>query len=111
MAAASIQGALQQASPEALTSGEEADELWDLILQASRLDEMAESALRSLELSTLAKFAFTLAQAFNAFYHRQQILREEREDARLWRAAGVEYVRRQLTAALDLMGSAVPSRM
>jgi arginyl-tRNA synthetase len=111
MAAASIGDALRQAPPEALTSGEEADELWDLILQASRLDEMAESALRSLELSTLAKFAFTLAQAFNAFYHRQQILREEREDARLWRAAGVAYVRQQLTAALDLMGSPVPTRM
>jgi len=110
-AAASIADAVRQMPPEALTSGEEADELWDLILQASRLDEMAESALRSLELSTLAKFAFTLAQAFNAFYHRQQILREEREDARLWRAAGVEYVRQQLTAALDLMGSSVPSRM
>ena len=59
----------------------------------------------------VAKYAFGLAQAFNAFYHRQQILREEREDARLWRAAGVVYVRRQLTRALDLMGCAVPSRM
>ncbi|HUF25220.1 MAG TPA: arginine--tRNA ligase [Vicinamibacterales bacterium] len=111
MAAASIGAALPQAPPGAITDGEEADELWDLILQASRLDEVAESALRSLELSTLAKFAFTLAQAFNAFYHRQQILREEREDARLWRAAGVAYVRQQLTAALDLIGSSVPSRM
>ncbi len=65
----------------------------------------------SLELSVLAKYAFGLAQAFNAFYHRQQILREEREDARLWRAAGVAYVRRQLTRALDLMGCDVPARM
>ena len=72
---------------------------------------MAESAIRSLELSTLAKFAFTLAQGFNAFYHRQPILREEREDARLWRAAGVAFVQRQLATALDLMGSSVPSRM
>ena len=45
----------------------------------------------------LAKYAFGLAQAFNAFYHRQQILREERDDVRLWRAAAVVYVRRQLT--------------
>ena len=105
-------GAAMAGAPTwAIAEGEEADELWDLILQAARLDEMAESALRSLELSTLAKFAFTLAQAFNAFYHRQPILREEREDARLWRAAGVAYVRRQLTAALDLMGCAVPARM
>ncbi len=94
-----------------LTTGDEADELWGLILEASRLDEMADSAVRSLELSVVAKYAFGLAQAFNAFYHRQQILREEREDARLWRAAAVLYVRRQLTRALDLMGCAVPARM
>ena len=62
-------------------------------------------------MSPLKKFAFTLAQSFNGFYHRQQILREEREDARLWRAAGVAYARQQLTAALDLMGCSVPSRM
>ena len=59
----------------------------------------------------LAKYTFGLAQAFNAFYHRQQILREEREDARLWRAAAVLYARRQLTTALGLMGCDVPARM
>ncbi|MNC96125.1 Arginine--tRNA ligase [compost metagenome] len=70
-----------------------------------------DGAVRALELSTLAKYAFSLAQAFNAFYHRQQILREDREDARLWRAAAVVYVRRQLQAALDVMGCQIPDRM
>ena len=102
---------LSQAQSDALTQGDEADELWGLILEAARLDEIADSAVRSLELSVVAKFAFGLAQAFNAFYHRQQILKEEREHARLWRAAGVLYVRRQLTRALDLMGCGVPARM
>jgi len=96
---------------EALTTGDEGDALWGLVLEAARLDEMVDNAVRSLELSVVAKFAFGLAQAFNAFYHRQQILREEREDARLWRAAAVLYVKRQLTRALDLMGCGVPSRM
>jgi arginyl-tRNA synthetase len=91
--------------------GDEADELWGLVLEAARLDEVVEGAVRSLELSTLAKYAFGLAQAFNAFYHRQQIVREDREEARLWRAAAVVYVRRQLTAALELMGCQVPDRM
>jgi arginyl-tRNA synthetase len=94
-----------------LDDGREADELWGLILESARLDEVVETAIRSLELSVLAKYAFGLAQAFNAFYHRQQILREEREPARLWRAAGVAYVRRQLARALDLMGCGVPTRM
>lgn len=104
-------GRLETTSRETLESGEGADELWDLVLTASRLDEVADAAVRSLELSLLAKYAFSLAQSFNAFYHRQQILREEREDARLWRAAAVVYVRRQLTIALDVMGCSVPGRM
>ena len=95
----------------AIDTGEDADELWNLVLEAARVDEVVESAVRSLELSVLAKYAFGLAQAFNAFYHRQQILREEREDARLWRAAAVVYARRQLTLVLDLMGCRVPARM
>ena len=48
------------------------------MLEAARLDEVVDTSVRSLELSVLAKYAFGLAQAFNAFYHRQQILREER---------------------------------
>ncbi len=94
-----------------LETGADADLLWGLVLDAARLDEIVEQSIRSLELSVLAKYAFGLAQTFNAFYHRQQILREERAEARLWRAAGVAYLRRQLTLALDLMGCRVPSRM
>ena len=97
--------------PQPLAAGDEGDELWGLILEASRLDEMVETAIRNLEPSIVAKYSFGLAQAFNAFYHRQQILKEDREDARYWRAAGVVYARRQLARALDLMGCAAPSRM
>jgi arginyl-tRNA synthetase len=59
----------------------------------------------------LAKYAFTLAQSFNAFYHRAPILNEEREDVKRWRAAAIIYVRAQLTDTLDLMGIDVPARM
>jgi arginyl-tRNA synthetase len=86
-------------------------DLWALILEASRLDEIVEQVVRTLEFSVLAKYAFGLAQLFNGFYHRYPILNEERRDARLWRAAGVAFVRAQLTCALDLMGIAVPPRM
>jgi arginyl-tRNA synthetase len=95
---------------DALTSAE-GDEAWGLVLEAARLDEIVEQVVRSLEFSVLAKHAFSLAQAFNAFYHRAPILNEERADVRLWRAAVVAYVRLQLTRALDLMGIDVPGRM
>ena len=67
--------------------------------------------MRALEFSILAKWAFSLAQLFNAFYHRYPILAEEDADRRRWRAAGVAYFRAQLTKALDLMGIEVPTRM
>ncbi len=90
---------------------DEAHDLWGLVLEAARLDEVVEQAVRTLELSVLAKYAFGLAQTFNGFYHRYSILNEEREDVRAWRAAAVAYYRSQLTKALDLMGCAVPAKM
>jgi arginyl-tRNA synthetase len=86
-------------------------DLWNLVLDAARLDEIVDQAIRTLELSVLAKYAFGVAQTFNAFYHRYPILNEEREDLRRWRAAGVAYFRAQMTRALDLMGIPVPPRM
>jgi arginyl-tRNA synthetase len=98
--------------PAGELSGDNGDhELWSLVLEAARLDEIVEQVIRTLEFSVLAKYAFTLAQAFNAFYHRSQILNEDRDDVRRWRAATVIYLRNQLTRALDLMGVAVPARM
>jgi arginyl-tRNA synthetase len=75
---ASIVASLGGTSPQALVSGAEADDVWGLVLDAARLDEAVDQAVRTLELSGLAKYAFGLAQAFNAFYHRYSILNEER---------------------------------
>ena len=86
-------------------------DLWGLVLEASRLEEVVAQAIRTLELSSLAKYAFTLAQSFNGFYHRYPVLKEPDVDVRLWRAAVVVYVRNQLSRALELMGCEVPTRM
>jgi arginyl-tRNA synthetase len=85
--------------------------LWALVLDAARLDDIVEQVVRSLEFSVLAKYAFGLAQRFNAFYHQSSILNETDPSRKRWRAAGVAYFRDQLTRTLDLMGIAVPSRM
>jgi arginyl-tRNA synthetase len=108
---AALVASLQHVSPAEL-NGENGDhELWALVLEASRLDEVVEQVVRSLEFSVLAKYAFALAQAFNAFYHRAQILNEERDEVRRWRGGAVIYLRNQLARALDLMGVEVPPRM
>jgi arginyl-tRNA synthetase len=106
-----VLGSLAHLKADALDGVDGDHELWALVLEAARLDEIVEQVVRSLEFSVLAKWAFALAQSFNAFYHRAPILNEERTDVRLWRAAGVAYFRAQLTRALDLMGIAVPPRM
>src|SRR5262249_45936269 len=108
---AAVTAALASTPPDALAGGSESHELWGLALEAARLDEVVDQAVRTLELSVLAKYAFALAQQFNGFYHAYPILKEERADVRLWRAAAVEDFRRQLPTALDLMGCAVPERM
>ena len=109
---AAVVAALASTPATSLIAGdEEADDLWGLVLEAARLDEVVDQAVRTLELSVLAKYAFGLAQAFNGFYHRYPILNEERSDVRTWRAAAVAFYRAQLTRALDLMGCTVPARM
>ena len=107
-----VVAALPTTLPDSLTSGdEEADDLWGLVLEAARLDEIVDQAVRTLELSVLAKYAFGLAQAFNGFYHRYPILNEDRKEVQIWRAAAVAFYRAQLTRALALMGCTVPVRM
>jgi arginyl-tRNA synthetase len=107
---AAVIESLGSLSAEELISDAEHD-LWTVVFEASRLDDVVEQVVRSLEFSVLAKYAFGLAQLFNAFYHHYPILNEEDAARKRWRAAGVAYFRRQLARALDLMGIEVPRRM
>jgi arginyl-tRNA synthetase len=108
---ADILASLDTAATDELDNDEGDHTLWAVVFEASRLDDVVEQVIRSLEFATLAKYAFSLAQLFNAFYHRYPILNEEQVDRKRWRAAGVAYVQAQLTRALDLMGIEVPIRM
>ncbi|MFN2447539.1 MAG: arginine--tRNA ligase [Vicinamibacterales bacterium] len=103
-----VLAALVTTPPDALDGDHE---LWSLMLEAARLDEVVEQIVRSMEFSVLAKYAFGLAQLFNGFYHKAPILNEERTDVRLWRAAAVIYFHQQLSQTLDVMGIAAPPRM
>ncbi len=112
VAASDVIGTIATLPPAVLASdNEEAHDLWGLVFEAARLDEIVEQAVRTLELSVVAKYAFGLAQAFNGFYHKYSILNEEREDARGWRAAAVVFYSRQLAHALELLGCGVPAKM
>jgi arginyl-tRNA synthetase len=90
---------------------DEHGELWALVLALARFEEAARHAATSLELSGLAKYAFTLAQHFNRFYHRYPILQEEDPRERSLRVLVADLFRRQLATALDLLGIPLPDRM
>jgi arginyl-tRNA synthetase len=108
---ADVLAAVASSSIEELASDDDSHTLWAVVFEASRLDDIVEQVVRSLEFSILAKYVFGLAQMFNAFYHRYPILNEEQLDRKRWRAAGVAYCRAQLGRALALMGIEIPARM
>ena len=92
-------------------SDDAAHDLWALVLEASRLDEVVEQVVRSLEFSGAGEVRLRPRAAV------QRVLppvpdpqRGTAPTRKRWRAAGVAYFRAQLTRALDLMGidSSVP---
>jgi arginyl-tRNA synthetase len=87
------------------------DDLWEIVLSAASLSEIAERAVDSLEFSTIARHAFSLAQAFNQFYHRHPIVNEPDAALRNRRLAVARIFRREMGRLLGLLGIPEPERM
>ncbi|MGH9572202.1 MAG: arginine--tRNA ligase [Candidatus Acidiferrales bacterium] len=87
------------------------DDLWDLALLAGSLDARIDMALGAQEPAFIARYAFEIAQAFNAFYHKHHILSEENEARRAFLLLLTLLVRDQLVRALDLLGITAPEKM
>lgn len=108
---AAARAALDPAQMAVLLDDEEAAELWGLVVQLIRLERVVEQAVDKLEVSTLAKYAFGLAQSFNHVYHRYPILQEDDEARRSLRILLVHAFSAQFGEVLDLLGIPVPARM
>jgi arginyl-tRNA synthetase len=104
-------GMPDQPSPEASTDATWEDDLWELVLSAASLSEVAERAVASLELSTIAHHALTLAQAFNQFYHRHPIVNESDAALRNRRLTVARIFRREMSRLLAILGIPEPQRM
>ncbi len=91
--------------------GEVGDDIWSLLMLAARLEEANAQAAASAEPAFLAKYTFSLAKAFNLFYHKHRIIGEENEVKRAVLIRVADFTRRQLTAALATLGIEVPERM
>ncbi len=89
-----------------------ADEnLWQLLLMASKADSAIDRAVASGEPAHVAKYAFQLAQAFNNFYHSYPVLTEENAEKRTFLLWMTDYFRGQLERTLAVLGIAVPEYM
>ena len=98
-------------SAEALAkylTGENANELWELWLAASKTTQVVDQCISTTEPAYLAKHVFQLAQLFNTFYHRYPILIEEDEERKKFLLATAAVVRRELIRALAVLGIEVP---
>jgi len=92
-------------------TAEDANEIWELWLAASKTSYVIEQCIATTEPAYLAKHAFQLAQLFNYFYHRHPILAEAHEKKRKFLLATAAVVRRELMRALAVMGITVPPVM
>ncbi|HKP45381.1 MAG TPA: arginine--tRNA ligase [Pyrinomonadaceae bacterium] len=92
-------------------AGEAGTEIWSLLMLAERLEEAISQCAASAEPANLAKYTFTLARAFNLFYHRHRIIAEEDQVKKAVLISVANITRRRLTAALATLGIAVPERM
>jgi arginyl-tRNA synthetase len=86
-------------------------EHWTLALLLSRVRPVIRQAVESLELATVAKHAYVLAQTFNSFYHRYPVAQEGDPVVRRTRIALVELYQAGMTRLLGLMGIEMPDRM
>jgi len=97
----------------AMLEGAEGDEAWSLLVLMARSDEVAEQAVKTEEVSLLAKHAFAVAQAFHGYYQnpRYSVLRAESEDRRAFRAMLVDAFLRQMEVLTGLLGIPIPDKM
>ncbi len=109
--AGAVRADLTKESVEKFLAGAEGDGLWELVLDSGILDHAVDAGIGAQEPAFVAKYAFQLAQAFNAFYHKHHIVSETDEQKRAFLLGLTELVERQLVKALGILGIEAPEKM
>ncbi len=95
----------------AILEGDGGNDIWSLVILAARFGETVRQAANQNEPAVLAKYTFSLAKAFNLFYHHHKILAEADPVKQAILATVADAARRSLTDALGTMGIEVPEKM
>jgi len=96
---------------DVLSTALETEDLWQLLLDISRLEAVLAAAVSSGEPAALAKYAFQLAQGFSRFYHDYRVLDEADEARRNVLVWMTQHFARQLEKTLATLGIDVPEYM
>jgi arginyl-tRNA synthetase len=101
----------QVLTPEMFKRCFENEDLWQLLLLASKSDTVIERSIAAGEPAHVAKYAFQLAQAFNIFYQEQPVIAERDPEKRVVLLWLTDYVRTQLLEMLSVLGIEQPEYM
>lgn len=96
---------------EAMSRQLAGEDFWQLLLAASKTGLAIERSVATGEPSNVSRYAFTLAQGFNSFYHDYPVLTEENPEKRALLLWTTQYFHRQLESTLGVLGIAVPAYM
>ena len=88
-----------------------AEDCWQLLLGASKTGSAMHRAISSGEPAHVAKYAFQLAQSFNAFYHDYPVIHEPNPEKRTFLLWMNDYFRWQLEQTLTILGIPTPAYM
>lgn len=88
------------------------DDLWTLVLECARRQEIVRQAVDTLEFSLLAGHVHNLAQLFHKLYHGHPVVPEEDENLRRLRRAVFTLFADEMSIVLeDLVGIPIPDEM
>lgn len=87
------------------------EDLWQLLLDISRLGSVLNKSTEGGEPAHLAKYAFQLAQAFSRFYHDYRVIDEVDPVRRTVLTWMTQYFAQQLERTLEILGIRVPLYM
>jgi arginyl-tRNA synthetase len=98
-------------APEAMGRQLHAEDFWQVLLAASKVDAAVDRAVTAGEPAHVAKYAFQLAQGFNNFYHQYPIIHEQNREKKVFLLWMTDFFRQQLERTLDILGIRVPDYM
>ena len=102
---------VEELSSEAFARQLASDELWQMLVAASKADSAVDRAITAGEPAHVAKYAFQLAQIFNNFYHQYPVLAEPDRERKVFLLWMTEFLRQQLERTLAVLGIATPAYM